>query len=473
MDDLAVATSPPATLQLPPPRGGITSFDSATAILRGTASALAGHALPHPDEPHPILERLLPVGNGLPFPVRQTLYRWAGWWTANNPSALDTVDLEVVCRWAADLYGPGPFPGVALGSANGAAAHLCAALGIPWLPQTWLVSGRRPSLATDDLVGDMEWGRAHVGSLLARNADAVAHQMHDPNQDRLMAARMAYFRMKRRRLGEAYTRLLEVRLTPGAPIVVIECRRLWPVTHVGERHLFQVGGYGGLTPEEYRSADPRIAALTGHDHWETPPVDGHAPEAEWGFEPALLDDVRALATRVGAPVRRLVFDEVEGLTPLVAELYAWWYARHGLPVRGLLVESFMLLEPAWVPRAGLVPWWSAFAVEPSARALEAWLSQGHRFPAAWATAFAHGIRSIGYASPARWASILEAAADRVGLLGVDPDAAPADFAVLVRFHRDLARAAPADRPPPPPLRLQELDDFVSAHGARLGVRWAA
>jgi hypothetical protein len=48
-----------------------------------------------------------------------------------------------------------------LGSANGAAIYLAAALGMPWLPQTLLLPVRR-ALDPDDVQGDVAWGRAAV-----------------------------------------------------------------------------------------------------------------------------------------------------------------------------------------------------------------------------------------------------------------------------------------------------------------------
>ena len=42
------------------------------------------------------------------------------------------------------------YPAVVVGSANGAAVHLWAALGIPWLPQTFLVPIARSGVHPDD-----------------------------------------------------------------------------------------------------------------------------------------------------------------------------------------------------------------------------------------------------------------------------------------------------------------------------------
>ncbi|MBB4917238.1 hypothetical protein FHS44_004346 [Streptosporangium saharense] len=99
-----------------------------------------------------------------------------------------------------------------------------------------------------------------------------------------MIAGMTYFRVKWRRLPEAYRRFLEASPEPGATLVVVDCGPRRPVTRVGPRHVFQHGALGGATPQEYevrRYGSP-------HRRWDYPPVDEESPEAEWGFEPSPL-----------------------------------------------------------------------------------------------------------------------------------------------------------------------------------------
>lgn len=90
-----------------------------------------------------------------------------------------------------------------------------------------------------------------------------------------MVERMAYFRVARTELPPASSDFLSRRLTPGAPVVVVDDRSRWPVVTVGGRHVFQIGAQGGLDPDQY----------LGRPH--TPRPDGSAPEAEWGAQPGL------------------------------------------------------------------------------------------------------------------------------------------------------------------------------------------
>jgi hypothetical protein len=204
--------------------------------------------------------------------------------------------------------------------------------------------------------------------------------------------------------------------------------------------------------------------------WTSPAPDGRSPEAEWGFEPALRSDVARLARRRGWRLRRLVFEEPEDLSPLVAELYRWWYRQRGLDSRRLIVESFILLEPWWTLGTGAMPFWMVFNKEPSLAALERYLDGVAPFDEIALTLFSHGVDSVGLPSIDRWAAVLSRARTAGRFVGVDPVAFPRDFAVFLRFHRDLAQVSPPWTMPPP-LTLEQLEVFLASVGHRFRAAW--
>ena len=153
------------------------------------------------------------------------------------------------------------YPAIAIGSTNGAAIHLCAALGIPWLPQNLLVLVRRDGLDPDEPRKIMESGREVAESLLAAAPEMALHHMVDPTQDRLMGREALYFRLKRLKLGRAYESFIARHLAPGGILFTIECDLRWPVKRVADRHVFQFGGVGGLSPDEYLRGSERVTTL--------------------------------------------------------------------------------------------------------------------------------------------------------------------------------------------------------------------
>ncbi|MFC0111262.1 hypothetical protein [Kibdelosporangium aridum] len=409
------------------PADAIAAFDSASSMLSATARGLR-------DEPFDRLGRgrlfaaTLRVANLLPRPVRQRLYAVAGGAEGVPPDQLGSVDLEAVAGWVTDHYPRNQYPAVLLGSSNGAAVHLATALGAPWLPQTLLVPVRWSGNDPDRPDRALEFGADVAPDFLRRNPDIVLHHMHDANQDWLMIRQMAYFRVKRRRLGAAYERFLRECLAPNAPIIVLADSSTWPVTTVGDRHVFQIGAQGGIRPQDYdrRGIEP----------------DADAPEAEWGFDADLLDDVQRFAAAAGHPVHVVRYPDTHALSAPVADIYREWL---GGTADQLLVESFLLIDPTRTRQAGLVPLWTMFSVESAVDVTENYL-RSRSFRAVHIGLFPHGVRSRGIAEPDRWRERLSGV--DMDFVGVDTRRFPADFAALVRYGSAL-RAMPRLSAPAP------------------------
>lgn len=454
----------------------IANFDSSSAMLRATARFLHGKDFPALGlTPAFLLKPYASMVGALPEKARELIYSLSGAREGLSPGKLHQVRAEELSEWVVREYPQRRYPAVMIGSASGALVHLGAALGIPWIPQTFLIPVRRTGIHPDDMQAEMDWGRAHAGELLANNPELQLHQMADPNQDRLMIRYMTYFRVKRRRLGPALERFIARSVAPGGTIIITDCTRTWPTVRIGERHYFQPGATGGLSPEEYITGSARVAELleryeSPRRRWDPPPPDGESPEAEWGFEPALAEDARRVAEERGLRIRRLTFADPQDLSPLVADFYRWWYERRGIPSNRLLAESFIVLEPWWTLRTGSVPFWMTFNVEASAAALERYLESRDAFEELNLMLFSHGTESAGLAPIERWRRILESAPGKGQFLGTDPKKYPKDFAVFGRYHSAL-RSIPGRHPIPDPLGLEEFEGFLRERSEDRGPRW--
>ncbi len=445
----------------------IADFDSAMAMTRALSNYLKGAdfpllgAMPRSRElPMKVVAGLV---NELPVALREWIYIWSGRFEAVSARKLGAVDMERVARSVVSLYPRRKYAAVAIGSSNGAATHLWAALGIPWLPQTLLIPVARSGFHPDDPEADALWGREPAAALLGANPDIQLHHMHDPVQDRLMIQKMTYFRVKRLRLGKAYEEFLRECLEPGGTIVLVECGTRWPTTRYGERHFFQFGALGGATQDEYFDGGPRVEKyLARYDsprrRWDPPRPDGQSPEAEWGFEARLRDDVVAFAARHGLRVKHLCFEFPEDLSQLAANFYIRWNERRGIAKKRLVVDSFILMEPHWTVRTGSVPFWMLFNTEGSAAALSRYLDYGS-FEEIALMLFSHGVESIGVVPIGYWKSLL-ARAQRGMFIGVDPYAYPRDFATFVRYHGDFIAKISDRYELPPALSLGDLEAFI-------------
>jgi hypothetical protein len=457
----------------------VANFDSATAMLLATAGYLRREDFPAlgvvSRSLAPAMRPVAAAVNALPARAREGVYSWSGWSEAISPKKLGEVRAEEVARWVVSEYPRRPYPAVAVGSSSGALVHLYAALGIPWLPQTFLIPVRRSGGHPDEPRQDMEWGKEHAPALLRANPELALHHMHDANQDRLMVRHMSYFRVKRLRLGEAYEQFLGEALPSGGTIFLAECQRTWPTTRISERHVFQHGALGGATEEEFFSGSQRVESYLARygshrQRWDPPEPDDESPEAEWGFEAALREDVERFARERGYRVRRVVFEEPEHPSPLVADLYRWWYEERELPANRLLIESFILLEPWWTLRTGSVPFWAKFNMEPDLEWIENYLGKTEPYEEIRAMLFSHGVKSVGLPPIERWQTVLSRARERGSFVGVTEEKFPKDYATFIRYHMDLKKI-PSRFPMPGPLSLDRLDAFLEQTRDRYPVRW--
>jgi len=457
----------------------LADFDSASAMLSALGRFLHGRDFPMlgvvPRWGMPAVKGLSAMVNRLPKFLQEQVYIWSGWFEAMSSAQLDRISEIDLSQWAVSQYPRRRYPAVAIGSSNGAATHLWAALGIPWLPQTFLVPVGRSGVHPDDPKEELEWGLRPARTVLERNPTLQLHHMHDPVQDRLMVRRMSYFRFKKLSLGDAYRAFLDQWLEPGGTIILVDCRLSWPVTDCGGRHLFQFGALGGATAEEMHRGGPRVAEYlrrygSFRTKWDPPAADLWAPEAEWGFAPSLAQDVLSYATERACSVRRLVFEEPEAMSPLVADFHRWWNECRGLSSTRLLVDSFILMEPYWCLATGSIPFWMVFNTEGSFAALQSYLSN-RVFEEIYLTLFSHGVDSIGLPAIADWRGLIEHASIRGRFIGVDAAAFPRDFAVYARYHDELLRTVPQRYALPPPLPLGQLDQFLHSTAHRYRVQW--
>ncbi|UUP16552.1 hypothetical protein [Nitratireductor thuwali] len=452
---------------------GIAGFDSSAALLQATACAIRGQGFPALGHSR-LLEAPVRLSDMLPVPLRRQIYAAATGMEAVPRRSIGDIGLDEIADWAAGLYPQRRYPAVFIGSSNGALAHLATALGVPWLPQTFLVALRRKGRGVDDPRGDLQQARQAGDALLGSNPNIQLHQMHDPSQDRLSLQYITYFRTKFRHLPGAYRRFLRDRLQPGGTIILSDCTKRWPVTRVDGRYVFQFGAVGGMEPDEYLRGSRRVAEYLKRygvdlEKWDPPEPDGESPEAEWGFEPDLGREIEGLAKELGLRVLRLAYEQPDDLSAPVADLHRQWHRERGLASDRLLVSSFALVEPHWALRTGSTPYWATFNAASSFAALHAYLERSEPFGEIGLMIFPHGTESVGLPSLDDWRGLLRRARGHGAFVGVNERAYPHHFSALARYHTDIVRIR--DRYPlPPPLPLRRFEDFFAESGTRYPVR---
>lgn len=454
----------------------LTQFGSSVSAVAAVSNFLHGRD----SDPLPIPgTRLLAQAlTALPERTRAQLYRTAAFVQAVPARHAHRLDIDELDQWVVDQYGPGPFPAVVVGVPSGAAVHLAASLGAPFLPQTTLTSIRHRTTHPDDPAGAMAAIAPITGRIAHHNPRVAVYHMHDPAHDRPMIERFAFLRLKRLALGPVYEKFLTERLAPGGTIVQVEAALRWRNHQTDERAYFQLGSIGALSEAEYHEGSPRIARYLEQQGspvraWSPPPMDNHQHvEGEWGWDPTLGADIARISEGEGFTVRRLVAPHPQDHSSFATELYRWWYARLGAPTNRLLVETYAQWDPLWMLRTASVPYWLNFHTEPEKAALENYLNQARPFDHIHINLLSHGVRSPGVVPAADWTDLAQHHASKSGgLIGVDKRTYPLDIGSTLRFSKAFADI-PTRQELPTPLTVTDIDTFAAQHTHRTTASWS-
>ena len=152
----------------------------------------------------------------------------------------------------------GPFPAMTLGvGMGGTTAHLALGLGGPFLPQAYVLTLQHGSMN-----GDVEYYfnlSAETARIVTqRNPGIMSIQHYDPIHDGWLVRRVNHLRLKLTELPELYQEYIHKNLLPGGEIVYLEGGAKWKQFQVGEKNVFQVGGWGDISAEEFLNGSERI-----------------------------------------------------------------------------------------------------------------------------------------------------------------------------------------------------------------------
>lgn len=443
----------------------VASHDSATAMVMALGDFLKEKEFKGVGAV-PSNELYAKFVNSIPAFLRKKFYSWSGKVPAIPAGKVGDIDASEIDRWICSLYPKRRYPAVAIGSCNGAAIHFCAAMGIPWLPQTVLMPiDKGKSFPVDEPKKTMEWGKEPAKAFLDNNPGWQLHHMMDPNQDRLRVGSVGYFRVKKTRLGKYYKKFLEERLEPTGRIIMIDCSFDWPVHKINDRHFFQLGGLGGLSPEEYYHGSEKVRDFLRNagaevTQWDAPKIDLRAPEAEWGLEKMLAKEVQTFAKDKGIAVTTLSFQHPQDLSAPVADVFRWWYREQGVSPDRLLVETFNVIAPYQCLRKRCIPYWLAFIVDRSAADLESYLEDSRAFEEIYLMVLSHGKKSVGSTPVSRWEELMQRALKKSDFIGTNPAEYPLDLAVYARYNRDLKKKISVEYELPVSLPVQEAIDHL-------------
>ena len=147
----------------------LATHDSATGMVMALSDFLKDRAFEGLGTV-PTSELYAKIINNIPTSWRQKLYAKAGEFSAISLENVNEIDASEIDKWVYDIYPARKYPAIAIGSSNGALIHFCAAMGIPWLPQTLLIPvDKGEEFPVDEPIKTMEWAKETAKVFLKNN----------------------------------------------------------------------------------------------------------------------------------------------------------------------------------------------------------------------------------------------------------------------------------------------------------------
>jgi hypothetical protein len=264
----------------------------------------------------------------------------------------------------ADL--PGSFPAVTVGAAlGGASAQLALSLGGPFLPQAFVTTlkGGAPDGSVSTYLKRSE-GLALESA--ARNPGTLTIQHFDPAHDGYLTRYVNHLRFKLINLPDIYARYIRQNLSPGGVVCYLDCGARWLRYRIGERSVFQVGGWGGIPDWEFLQGSERLnqyrrqsGQTAGHWRLEGYPLET-GPESEWGSEPGLYEALQKFCNEYGYRFVPISLPEPHDYSILAFRAVKAQLRKQDHEPAGVLIQMFTQFDTSAVLHTGLLPLWLVF-----------------------------------------------------------------------------------------------------------------
>jgi hypothetical protein len=288
-------------------------------------------------------------------------------------SVLDNFSMDelVQARLSDYTHNTGTFPVITAGAAlGGATTYLSLALGGPFLPQTFVVTLKGGSM-DGDVNEYLQRNLASALRIAKENPGLMTIQHYDPVHDGWLTRFVNHLRFKLLDLPPSYIQFIKARLEPGGAIVYFEGGASWLRYRLGPRSVFQVGGWGGISPEEFLGSSDRLkiyarrAGLKKTD-WKLKdyPLE-RGPESEWGSEAGQEEALDLFCKKEGYRFIRISLPDPNNFSQLAFATARKLLEKEGRQPAGALVEMFSQFDANASFQSGLLPLWLIFNTQDS------------------------------------------------------------------------------------------------------------
>lgn len=266
---------------------------------------------------------------------------------------------------------PAKVPSLTMGiGMGGTTAHLTMMMGGLFLPQAFVMTIQGGSV-DGNVHTYVNRSRELALSLAKRIPEVMTIQHYDPIHDGWLTRSVNHLRLKLVQLPEVYKTFIRNRLEPGGEVCYLEGGAQWLRYRLGERSVFQVGGWGDISAEEFLQGSQRIMNYCRrerlrHTDWRLADVPlEEGPESEWGSEPGLCQELEAFCRENGYRFKKIHFDDPNDFSRLAFNAAAYRLQKAGIEPQATLVEMFSQFSATAVETSPILPIWLIFPTHDS------------------------------------------------------------------------------------------------------------
>jgi hypothetical protein len=295
-----------------------------------------------------------------------------------SPNVLEDFSMDelVLARLNDYAQNGGTFPVMTGGAAlGGATTYLSLALGGPFLPETFVVTLKGGS-KSGNVNEYLQRTLASALRIAKENPGLMTIQHYDPVHDGWLTRFVNHLRFKLLDLPPGYVEFIKSKLEPGGTIVYFEGGASWLRYRVGPSSVFQVGGWGRISAEEFLDGSDRLvryarrAGLKFTD-WTLKdyPLE-KGPESEWGSEPGMAEALEKFCRVEGYRFLRIPLPNPNNFSQLAFSAAKKLLEKEGRQPAGTLVEMFSQFDANASFQSGLLPLWLIFNTQDCLEYLE-------------------------------------------------------------------------------------------------------
>ncbi|HDJ89115.1 MAG TPA: hypothetical protein ENG40_00265 [Thermoprotei archaeon] len=452
------------------------NVDSSSSIVKATASTLRDKYFdPFGINPKlkPLTHLVLKLGKKANFYLANFIVKSFG----INKSYLKFASVENAAKWVVLNYKGNikrdKYNFIVIGAPSGAAAHLASLLNAPFLTQHFLLLVKEKDRHPDDVFVRLYSGVNTARILNKINGNKIEIIIHyDPVHDRLLIRYLDTIRFKLRVLPREYRTFILNRLGNEGIIVFLDVKYMWKQYRISDNVTFQIGGLGGIGPEEYIIGSDRLKEWLSNqkssvESWNL----GNEyelieyPESEWSSITGLEEDTRAFADDNGYDFIKITANHPEEVSEKVFNTYLQLLADHNVETDRFFFDCFTAINPLFNLKTSSVPIWLPFNCEDSYRFAKRIIASISRLKSSTSlriffTLLPSYIKSPDQLALSDWIKLFNSITTYVDLIGISKKYYPYDILYPFNYIENIRELSHKLKKPLPKVDNEYLKELI-------------